>query len=201
MNAKELISTIGATRKQLASWIERGLPFSGKANQRNFDPQEVSDWLLAEGIAQRPRIVETLADAAAAISVNRRTLCEWMKKGAPRLPNGNYDIDAIAAWRDARRQTEQKPVSIWHLRYLAERTKSARLDRKRQESQLVDRSSCRKMFQILTNHLRQAGERLGEKFGPAARKLIHEAIQDIEREADAVFPDKDKSPTTDSTRQ
>ncbi len=45
------------------------------------------------------QFVDSQAEAASAIGVNRHTLKEWLAEGAPRKTSAGYDLHAIQEWR------------------------------------------------------------------------------------------------------
>jgi phage terminase Nu1 subunit (DNA packaging protein) len=188
MNTKDLISTLGIDHRQLTAWIKQGIPHVGEGRHRRFDPEKVCRWLVSNGIAEAPTQLEkTIADAAKAVGIHPRTLSQWLTLGCPGEP-GEYDAAAIRAWRDARRPT--KADDVWQIRLLAERAKIARWKRKKMESELAYVAAIRQCLSILKKHLQKAGEKLAGMFGPAAQKLVTDAIHDIDREAEAVIPEK-----------
>jgi phage terminase Nu1 subunit (DNA packaging protein) len=53
----------------------------------------------------QPQFVETQADVAIAMGVNRHTVKEWLQQGAPRKTSAGYDIHAITEWRNLHKRT------------------------------------------------------------------------------------------------
>lgn len=56
-----------------------------------------------------PQFVETQADVAIALGVNRHTVKEWLQQGAPRKTSLGYDLDAIKAWRELHKKPNAGP--------------------------------------------------------------------------------------------
>ena len=73
--------------------------------------------------------------------------------------------------------------------YRQERAKLARLDRLEREDLLIPRNEAREALGRIASILRGAGDALGRQFGPGAVELLHEALDDAQREIDRVFGD------------
>ena len=71
--------------------------------------------------------------------------------------------------------------------YRQERAKLARLDRLEREGQLVPRDESREALARIATILGGAGDALGRQFGPGAVELLHEALDDAQREIERVF--------------
>ncbi|MCA9056384.1 MAG: hypothetical protein KDA75_21295, partial [Planctomycetaceae bacterium] len=69
-------------------------------------------------------------------------------------------------------------------RYREERALLARLDRLEREQTLVPRHSVRDGLERIAAILRTAGEQLQREFGPEAMELLHEALDDAQREVE-----------------
>ena len=52
MTSRELTAALGISRKRLADFVRAGLPHGAKAG-RDLDPQQVRDWVVARGYADR----------------------------------------------------------------------------------------------------------------------------------------------------
>jgi len=101
MNAKDLRIALGITAYRLRRWLAQGLPHTRRGRAYDFDPPQVREWLLAQGLASTPtpaRIAATRADVAAYFDVHERTVANWLAMGCPG-EHGHYDLAAIAAWR------------------------------------------------------------------------------------------------------
>ncbi len=82
-------------------------------------------------------------------------------------------------------------------RYREERAAIARLDRLEREGQLLPREMTRVVLGRIATILRDAGDTLQRQFGPAAAEILHEALEDAEREIDRTFgaaPDDSQQP-------
>lgn len=73
-------------------------------------------------------------------------------------------------------------------RYREERALLARLDRLERQGQLLDREQARSALARIATVLRGAGDSLQQQFGPAARDLLDEALDDAQTEIDRHFP-------------
>jgi phage terminase Nu1 subunit (DNA packaging protein) len=110
IGSSELLEKLDASPKALQGWIKEGLPHTGKGKSRRFDPDQVIQWLLANGkIVQKQRVAVTLAEAAQEIGVNKRTFAEWCKDpsfpgrpGTPGRRDGYFPLGDIEKWRAER---------------------------------------------------------------------------------------------------
>ena len=73
-------------------------------------------------------------------------------------------------------------------RYREERAALARLDRLEREGQLLPRDETREVLGRIAGILRGAGDALQRQFGVAAAEILHEALEDAQREVDRAFP-------------
>jgi phage terminase Nu1 subunit (DNA packaging protein) len=144
---------------------------------------------LDQGAEKRPG---TIVAASAALGINRKTLEEWLRRGAPEKGRAGYDVAAIRAWKESRKKA---PAIDWEWRLKREKARIARLDRRRRESELVDRQAALLCWAILARRLQQAGTALQKTFGPPAAKIINYAIEDCNREVASTFGgDRDAGP-------
>ena len=83
-------------------------------------------------------------------------------------------------------------------RYREERALMARLDRLEREQTLVPRHAVRNGLERIAVILRTAGDQLQREYGAEAMELLHEALDDAQREIDQLFPTTDdgNEPTT-----
>lgn len=134
--------------------------------------------------------LKSQAAVAKHFGVSERTVASWFAAGCPG-ETGKYNIASITAWRNKNRRREPPAGSkgIWEERYKKEKAKMARLDRLRRQGELVDRSAAITCWVILARRLQQVGSSLQKVFGPAAVKMLNEAIEDCKREVEATFPD------------
>jgi hypothetical protein len=79
-------------------------------------------------------------------------------------------------------------------RYRRERAALARLDRLERQRRVMPREEVRSAMGRVAAVLRGAGEALGRQFGPAAVDLLHEAMDDAQREIDRSFMKDPLSP-------
>lgn len=73
-------------------------------------------------------------------------------------------------------------------RYREERRALARLDRLEREGQLLPRDETREVLGRIAGILRGAGDTLQRQFGAAAAEILHEALEDAQREVDRSIP-------------
>lgn len=86
------------------------------------------------------RFFETVNEIASAMAVNRRTVYEWLRSGAPgKNENGLFDLDAITAWRDANRSPPIKTDEISELEYR----------RKKADAELYEAKAKREAHRVL----------------------------------------------------
>ena len=100
-----------------------------------------------------------------------------------------HDFLAENATKLARDEDElmQGSVSPALERYREERAAIARLDRLEREGQLLPRDATREMLGRIAGILRGAGDTLQRQFGNAATEILHEALDDAQREIDRAF--------------
>lgn len=72
-------------------------------------------------------------------------------------------------------------------RYREERAAMARLDRLEREGSLLPRNEVRESLARIASILRSAGETLQRQYGNAAVEILHEALEDAQREVDRCF--------------
>jgi len=56
-----------------------------------------------------PQFVDSQAEVAARLGVNRHTVKEWLSEGAPRKTSAGYDIHAIEEWRALHKRPGSQP--------------------------------------------------------------------------------------------
>jgi hypothetical protein len=74
-------------------------------------------------------------------------------------------------------------------RYREERAALAKLDRLERERQLIPREEARQAQAQIASIIREAGDALLRQHGPAAAEILHEALDDCQREIDRTFGD------------
>ena len=77
-------------------------------------------------------------------------------------------------------------------RYREERAQLARLDRLEREGKLLPRDEVREVLGRIASILRDAGDALQRRFGTDASDILHEALDDSQREIAAFFGDDEE---------
>ena len=70
--------------------------------------------------------VPTIVALAARLGVHRSTAQAWLRAGAPRRPDGAFDVAAVAAWRDERDRAAAGGADREHWRTRRERAAALR---------------------------------------------------------------------------
>ena len=110
------------------------------------------------------------------------------------------DLAAVARWLHdflARNAQKLKPDddgllqgdSDWAEKYRKERALLVRLERREREGTLVDREKSHQCWTRVAGVLRRCGEVLQRQYGPAALRLLNQALEDAAREVDSLFTD------------
>ena len=187
MNANQLAQTLGVTRRQITAWKKQGLPFRRIGRRDDYDPEAIALWLAVHGLHPRGRVVETVDQVAEHCGVHRRTVHEWLRQHCPGKP-GTYDLDAIAAWRDARSRAAKEedgalagPASPGLERYRLARAAIAELELEQLRGRLVPRDEVHAVMDQVAGVLRNAGEVLQRHYGDEARQVLEEAIDNARR--------------------
>jgi len=185
MNANELAQALGVPRSRITAWKKDGLPCERRGRSDHFDPAAVADWLTTQGHARPARIVETVDEVAHHFGVHRRTVYDWLKQHAPGKP-GRYDLDAIAAWREARRQVDAEPdlagpASPGLERYRQARAAIAELELAQLRRRLVPRDEVHQVLDQVAGTLRNAGVILERHYGAEARQVLEDALDNARR--------------------
>ena len=79
-------------------------------------------------------------------------------------------------------------------RYREERAELARLDRLERQGRLLPRDEVRKALGRIAAILRDAGDTLLRQFGSSAVEILHEALDDAQREIAAFFGESEERP-------
>ncbi len=198
---KELIGRLDIDRFKLNAWIGEGLPTEKTSRGPRFDPEAVKAWLIDRGYAKQvtpPNIVGTKAEVASHFGVSERTVSTWLNDGCPGKPagpgrRGQYDLTAIAAWRDLRNaqaadELMAGPTSPALERYRDARAELAKLDLLERNGTLLNRDKAHEAHVRMAHILETLGENLRRHHGPAAQQLFHDALDDYQREADTLCP-------------
>lgn len=82
-------------------------------------------------------------------------------------------------------------------RYREERAAIARLDRLEREGLLLPREEVRDAITQVASILRSAGDLLQRQFGVGALDVLHEALDDAQREVDRCFGPREDQPDVD----
>ena len=115
----ELAAKLGVTRPTITGWVRQGLPWHGNERRKQFEPQEVRDWLLHAGIAStqpveaaidNQPIARNRHEVANHFGVSMRTVADWLtdpsfpgRSGKPGRRDGFFPLTDIAAWWNAKR--------------------------------------------------------------------------------------------------
>jgi hypothetical protein len=85
--------------------------------------------------------------------------------------------------------------------YIREKTLLARLDRREREGTLVDREKSHQCWSRVAGILQQCGDALQREHGPAALRLLNQALADAQREVDQVFDAPRKTDLRDDSQR
>lgn len=118
----DLATKLGVTRPTVTGWVRRGLPWHGTQRRKQFEPQEVHDWLVNAGLASSApaeaaepaiddqAIARNRHEVANHFGVSQRTVSDWMTEptfpGRPAKPgrrDGYFPLRDIGVWLDAKR--------------------------------------------------------------------------------------------------
>jgi len=102
MTENELCESLQIDREQLEDWLELGLPSGDGPRGRIFEPAEVHDWLVANGLAETGAeddlCFATQQEAASWFGVSHDTLARgWRSRGMPG-DIGAYSAREICRW-------------------------------------------------------------------------------------------------------
>jgi phage terminase Nu1 subunit (DNA packaging protein) len=188
MIAPELCAALDISRRTLQKWKREGLPCDTSGRAHEYDPETVRRWLIDQGLAEPEKpTAGTREDVAEYFSVHTRTVATWLAQGAPGPVRGRYDLEAISDWRDARRGERKPdpslagPMSPALEDFRRARAQIAELELARLRRTLIPQDEVRQTFGVIAACLRTLGESLETHHGPAARRLLEEALEDAER--------------------
>lgn len=109
----------------------------------------------------------------------------------PALARGIHDFLADNAIKLAKDEDELMQVAAGNSpaleEYRIEKAKLAKLDRLEREGSLLPRDKGREALGRIATILRNAGDALQRQFGAAAIDILHEALDDAQREIDQTF--------------
>lgn len=178
MTADELCQRLGKDRKTLDSWVRRGLPRLKKGRVWHYDADDVSAWLIEQGIATRARVVQTQDQVAQALGKSPRMIGYYVAAGMPGQ-QGAYDLDAIEAWLKSRAPTAggddaRKTAAA---RFMSAKAEQAEMKTAQMRGELTN---VHDEIAWLTSHLIEARAVLQELIGsiPAA---LPEEVSDATR--------------------
>ena len=100
MREPELIAAVGIGAADLEQLVEAGLPHTVVDDAREFDPEAVRKWLLANGHAEA-QYIQTAVELGTHFGVSAKTIQTWAHKGMPGLTEQGYDVAAITEWCQA----------------------------------------------------------------------------------------------------
>ena len=148
------------------------------------------------------RCAETVAELARKAKVHRATASRWVKQGAPRNPDGTFDVDQVVEWHrehlsrsmdrtNERPQVPNVPDPLREARAARERLK-VELDElalRKLKGELIERDEVAGMLvaraRTLKRALRSSGRRLARKL--ARMSEPREVQKVIEKEHDAIL--------------
>jgi hypothetical protein len=104
MTDNDLCESLQIDREQLEDWLELGLPSGQGARGRVFEPAEVHDWLVANGLAEASGeddlCFATQQEAATWFGVSHDTLARgWRSRGMPGETALIRLARSVAGWR------------------------------------------------------------------------------------------------------
>jgi phage terminase Nu1 subunit (DNA packaging protein) len=105
-----------------------------------------------------------------------RWLHDFLARHADKLAREESDDPLLAAGG-----------GIWREKYQKEKALLARLDRREREGTLVDRERSHQTWLRVAGILRRCGEVLQRQYGPAALRLLNQALEDASREVASTF--------------
>jgi len=208
----DLALRLGVTRPTVTGWVRRGLPWHGTERCKQFEPAEVRDWLVREGLADRPTPAEPEIDAQAIarnrhevanhFGVDLRTVATWLtdptfpgRSGKPGRRDGYFPLGDIATWWAAKRGNTPGAVpggSGPQDRIVLFRGDLLELDLQKRRGELVDAGE---MHRLLVRHIKQVRsvlDSLPEEFLAALptktpRKLMQRIRKILRRRLDAAY--------------
>lgn len=128
-------------------------------------------------------VATSQAQAALTLGISPRQFANWLVEGCPYEPR-HYDIAEIIAWARVNKWSGEEvelldgpsTESLEKLRH--EQYLIKRLERLRLEGSLVDQTEIERMYLRGLGHIRNAGDSLQKRFGPEARDILDEAIEE-----------------------
>ncbi len=144
---------------------------------------------------KRDWIARSIAEAAGVIGVSGRRLSEFLARGCPGGP-GKYPLPEIIGWckeniwkpRPAS-QSADDPLLVGSNspaleKYREQKAAQETIKTARMQGEYIPIETAREFVAAISANLKSAADRLEEQFGPAARKLMESALEDIFTAAD-----------------
>lgn len=107
---EELAAYLRTDRAGILAMVREGLPWCSGGKRKRFawercwfDEDAAAEWLVEAGYLKRPRVATSIGEVAAHYGVSKRAIWQWREQGAPIGDDGLFDLDALDAWREARR--------------------------------------------------------------------------------------------------
>ena len=148
-------------------------------------------------------IVATRAEAAGILSVTVKTIGDWKNQdGFPVREDGQYDTDAIAAWRAAVKAGADgvgTQAAQLRLHLQAEKLRIAKLDREAKEmdlllkkKQLMPRDLVQKVLHVWAHGMRDLAGNLQRAGDHAAARQVADKVDLIRKQIDGVLQDANR---------
>lgn len=103
MDRNECQGWLGVTAERFDELLAVGMP----GGEGPYDGAAIAAWVEGQGLGERvaSRIVSSMGKVATEFGVSYDTVRrDWKAAGMPVLPGPEYDLDAIAAWREERKR-------------------------------------------------------------------------------------------------
>jgi phage terminase Nu1 subunit (DNA packaging protein) len=145
-------------------------------------------------------IVATRPEAAAILEVTVKTIGDWKKEpGFPHRDDGQYDTDAIAAWRATAKATSERAgtqATELRLHLAAEKLRIARVDRESKEldlqlkkKMLMPRETVLKCLSAWATGMRELAGNLQRAGDQAAARQVADKVELIKKQVHGYFED------------
>jgi phage terminase Nu1 subunit (DNA packaging protein) len=206
LTGQDLCAKLGIEAKQLAAWVRKGLPHSGRGAKRTFDPFAVRDWLVAQGLAAveppaeipvNQPIAHTWAQVAEYFNVSARTVHTWIKQGMPGrsgrpgTQEGQFPLHDIEAWREGRKDprisTGDETKNQAQARLSTLRADMLERELREKDGVLIDANEVARHWLRCQNECRAQltqlpaliAKHLPEKLSPSLRKKMRKKVQEV----------------------
>lgn len=209
LTVTELCTQLAIDRKQLASWIQEGLPWHGSKRRKLFAPDAVAVWLVQHGKAEAdplapmaPRehfVLRTIGQVAQHFSVSVRTVHNWLlkgmpgKQGNPGRADGFFSVQAITAWLNTQAAppatASDDTRSVMHARLHKARAELIELEVGKKRGELVEADEItRQIVRSIHEAKAQLGQLtvkltrgLPEKYRLKQRAIISRVLPEVYR--------------------